>query len=300
MTPMHSSYTVQVPATSANLGPGFDCLGVALALHNTFHFSGAEELRITAAKGLSSAADNLAYQSFRHLFELLGQPIPPIHLEITAKVPLSRGLGSSATAIVGGLLGANAWLANPLTVQELLDIATNLEGHPDNVAPALLGGCCLSVMAGDNVLSVEVPWPEQVLCMVVIPDFTLSTAAARAVLPQTFSRAEAIFNSSRVGLLTLALTLGKPQWLGQALEDCWHQPYRTQLVPGMTEVFAQAQAAGAYGVVLSGAGPTLLALCPPDLCQSIGESMVKTWQELGIVAQALPLAVTQGAMVISS
>jgi len=277
--------SVSVPATSANLGPGFDCLGVALACHNQFMFSPAEQLTIVAP-GLDCSAENLAYQSFARLFQALGLSVPPVRLEITAPIPLARGLGSSATAIVGGLAAANAWLGSPWDQAQLLAEATRIEGHPDNVAPALLGGCQLSLMNEGAVLCAPVPWPETICPVAVIPDFELATAKARAVLPGDFSKADSIFNCTRVGLLMLALSQGRTDWLPLALQDRIHQPYRQTLVPGMADLMALAPSLGAYGLVLSGAGPTLLVLTPPERAEMIGDQLVTRWSEAGITAQA--------------
>lgn len=280
--------SVSVPATSANLGPGFDCLGVALACHNQFVFSPAEHLTIVApgCPTLDCSRDNLAYQSFARLFQTLGLPVPSVHLEITASIPLARGLGSSATAIVGGLAAANAWLGTPWDRAQLLAEATRIEGHPDNVAPALLGGCQLSLITDGGVLCAAVPWPETICPVAVIPDFELSTAQARAVLPGDFSKADSIFNCTRVGLLVLALSQGRTDWLPLALQDRIHQPYRQTLVPGMADLIQQAPTLGAYGLVLSGAGPTLLVLTAPDRAEAIGDQLVTRWAEMGITAQA--------------
>ncbi len=278
---------VTVSATSANLGPGFDCLGVALACYNEFRFASATHLEIRSLTGtpLDTTAENLAYRSFAHLFTVLGQPIPPVRLGIRAVVPLARGLGSSATAIVGGLVAANEWLGQPWDRAELLAAATALEGHPDNVAPALLGGCQLSLVAGE-VVCAAVPWPETVVPVVVVPDFQLSTQAARAVLPRVVSRGDALFNSTRVGLLVLALSQGRTDWLELALQDRLHEPYRQKLVPGLVELAQVAQSQGAYGLVLSGAGPTVLALCAPVLAQQVGGALVEAWAGFGVRAEA--------------
>ncbi|MEB3212391.1 MAG: homoserine kinase, partial [Leptolyngbyaceae bacterium] len=202
-----TSVTIRVPATTANIGPGFDCLGAALSLYNTFEFSTVEdedEAQIVVsgvnAAQVSTDSSNLAYRSFTNLYGAIARPVPSIKLSITLDVPLSRGLGSSATAIVGGLLGANTLAGFPLTIEKLMDLAIAIEGHPDNVVPALLGGCQLTSSAGEGRwLVCDGPWQSTVIPVVAIPEFELSTAEARSALPDTYSREDAIFNTAHLG-----------------------------------------------------------------------------------------------------
>ncbi|MEM9804229.1 MAG: homoserine kinase [Cyanobacteria bacterium P01_D01_bin.56] len=262
---MPQTAQVTVPATTANIGPGFDCLGAALTLYNRFAFTWAETLSISVtgkeADGLSTGPDNLVYESFLALYRAIGQPAPKVHIDIDLHVPLSRGLGSSSTAIVGGLVGANLLAGSPLNSDQLVTLATKLEGHPDNVVPALLGGCRLAVHGDDGSLTIcEIPWHESIIPVVAIPEFELATADARRVLPDGYNRADAIFNTAHLGLLIRALATGDSQWLKQALCDRIHQPYRKTLIPNYDEIHATAIANGASGLVISGAGPTLLAL----------------------------------------
>ncbi len=292
---MPKPLTVRVPATSANLGPGFDCLGVALGRYNSFHFAPAESLLISATgvgcAQLDCSDQNLAYRSFAHCFKERGYPVPAVHLAIETGVPLARGLGSSSTAIVGGVMAAYAWMDEPWTKTDLLSTVVHLEGHPDNVVPALLGGCQLSLIKAETVTTVAIPWPLALTPVVVIPEFMLSTAEARAILPPLVSRADALFNSTRLGLLLLALERGYFDLLPLALQDRLHQPYRAQLIPGMDQLAQVAQAQGAYGLVISGAGPTLLTLCPPDRAEVIRQALVQAWQDQGISAEAMILPV---------
>ncbi|NEQ33422.1 MAG: homoserine kinase [Leptolyngbya sp. SIO4C5] len=295
--------TITVPATTANIGPGFDCLGAALSLYNRFHFSRLEgdgfeiAARGLAAERVSTGADNLAYQSFVQLFHHIERAVPPIRLEIDLAVPLARGLGSSSTAIVGGLLGANAIAGLPLSPSEITALAIAIEGHPDNVVPALVGGCCLAATDSSNGWVIcDVPWHESVKAVVAVPDFQLSTAAARQVLPDSYAKADAIFNTAHLGLLLRGLETGEPSWLTAALRDRIHQPYRQALIPGYEEVHQAAIAAGAYGLVISGAGPTLLALTPDPQTATVAEAMTQTWSQIDISATAHILAIdTSGA-----
>ncbi|MCS6815036.1 MAG: homoserine kinase [Cyanobacteria bacterium] len=316
---MADSIMVTVPATTANIGAGFDCLGAALTLTNQFTFtlmdSSLPELLAIEAIGLEASrvktdAHNLVYRSFAKLFRHIGKPVPPVNIKIELGVPLSRGLGSSATAIVGGLVGANYLAGSPLRETELLHLAIAIEGHPDNVVPALLGGCRLAVATGETWVVCDVPWHESIVPIVAIPEFELSTSEARRALPSHYSRADAIFNAAHVGLLLRGLETGDKNWLRAALDDRIHQPYRKVLIPGFDAVYTAALDAGAYGLVISGAGPTLLALAPGSITATV-ESVLRTaWQTAGItvktmtldiehqgtIAQALPKSASQPAM----
>lgn len=301
-----STVSVKVPATTANIGPGFDCLGAALTLYNQFQFtslSTGENLSISVAGAERSRvvtdATNLVYQAFCKFFESMGKPIPAVQIEIQMDVPLARGLGSSATAIVGGLVGANVLAGSPLTPEQIGQLATEIEGHPDNVVPALMGGCRLAATGIETDWEIcEVPWHESVVPIVAIPNFELSTAEARRVLPSEYSRADAIFNTAHLGLLLRGLQTGNANWLKAALQDKIHQPYRQALIQGYEEVRSQALSAGAYGMVISGAGPTLLALTGRDRAEAVRAAMEQAWTAQGIGVEAKVLQIdTKGAVV---
>ena len=298
--------TVTVPATTANIGPGFDCLGAALTLHNRFKISPlyttVDALKINVAgpeaERVPLDEKNLIYQAFARFYHHLNQTPPPIHIEIELGVPLARGLGSSSTAIVGGLMAANLLAGSPLDQSALIDLAIAIEGHPDNVVPAFRGGCCLAASGTDVdwVIS-DIPWHEAVIPVVAIPNFELSTADARQVLPQSYSRADAIFNTSHLGLLLRGLATAREEWLKAALGGRIHQPYRQTLIPGYEAVCAAAIQSGAYGIVISGAGPTLLALADREDADAIANAMVTTWAESDVQAKAMPLSIDcQGAV----
>lgn len=300
------SITVRVPATTANIGPGFDCLGAALTLYNEFVFrivDAPTSLQITVegvqAEKVSCDATNLVYQAFTQLFEQINQPLPAIALHINMEVPLARGLGSSATAIVGGLVGANVLAGKPLSTAQLAEMATAIEGHPDNVVPALFGGARISATGLDQAWEVaELIWHENITPVIAIPDFELSTTAARAVLPVQYSRADAVFNAAHLGLLLQGLATGNADWLKAALQDKIHQPFRQCLIAGYDAVYQAAIAAGAYGMVISGAGPTLLALCPATTATTVQTAMLKAWRNLNVNATAMVLRLDrQGTMV---
>lgn len=304
---MAATYRVSVPATTANIGPGFDCLGAALTRYNRFLFKSDAtradlQIEVMGEEGDRVATDdsNLVYVAFCRLFEHIQQPIPPLHLQIELEVPLARGLGSSSTAIIGGLLGANAIAGDPLNTTELAQLATRIEGHPDNVVPALLGGCRLSTLneAGEPIIC-EVPWHPSIVPILVIPAFEVSTAQARQVLPTHYSRADAVFTIGHLGLLLQGIAMGRADWLKTAIVDRIHEPYRKTLIHGYEEVTQAGISAGAYGVTISGAGPTLLALGSSAQAAAIAQAMTEAWQQTGIkVVDAVPLKIdTVGATV---
>jgi homoserine kinase len=254
----------RVPATTANLGSGFDILGLALQLYNVFTMTITSEpgWRVSLPPGARFPTDdrNLVFRAARVLFTHVGETPPGLHLSLTMHIPLARGLGSSSSAIVGGLMAANQLTGNTVDRATLLGMAVTLEGHPDNVTPALIGGLTLSYTVEAQHHYVSVPFPDDLALVVAIPDFELSTAQARAVLPAQVNRADAIFNCSRTALFVHALQSRQYALLATAMDDRLHQPYRAALVPGMTTAIAAGYAAGACGVALSGAGPTLLAI----------------------------------------
>lgn len=298
--------TIRVPGTTANLGPGFDCLGAALTLYNQFRFTSLDtdderlKIAVTGSEADRVVTDdsNLSYQAFVKLYEHLGQTPPPVAIDIELGVPLARGLGSSATAIIGGLMGANQLAGEPLSQAEVMQLAIAMEGHPDNVVPALLGGAHLAATQGEEWVICDLPWHPDIVPVIAIPDFELSTAEARKVLPAEYSRADAIFNAAHLGLLLRGLETGNGSWLAAGLDDRIHQPYRKTLISGYDTVRSAALAAGAYGMVISGAGPTLLALSSPDSASEVAAAMTSAWQDLGIMAEARSIEIdTTGASV---
>lgn len=299
-----SPISLIVPATTANLGPGFDCIGAALSLCNTFHFRPTEgETTITVkgreAKGITTDKNNLLYQSFLKFYQTISQDPPTVAIEINLGVPLARGLGSSATAIVGGLVAGNELAGNPLSVTDILNLAIALEGHPDNVVPALLGSCQLCVGEGENWQIAEIPWHSSLVPIVAIPNFELSTEEARSVLPNQYTRSDVIFNASRLGLLLRGLETGNKDWLKLALQDKIHQPYRLELIEGYTEVQQAAIAAGAYNLVISGAGPTLLALTDQSHADAVTLAMKTAWEGMRVQAEVGSLTLDkEGARLI--
>ena len=295
------SVTVTVPATTANLGPGFDCLGAALSLHNQFKFTKLDKsasipveiiVRGKEADKVSTNTSNLVYQSFLQLYQHLKKQPPAIQIEISMQVPLARGLGSSATAIVGGLIGANEIAGKALELNQLRDLAIIIEGHPDNVVPAMLGNCQLSIKNKQGDWSVcQLPWHKELISVVAIPDFELSTEEARKVIPPQISYADAIFNISRLGLLIRGFETAREDWLKVGMDDKLHQPYRKSLIHGYEPVKSAALRAGAYGTVISGAGPTLLSLTNSERAGSVVSAMAEAWETQGIQADVRVLSI---------
>ncbi|MBI2156382.1 MAG: homoserine kinase [Candidatus Rokubacteria bacterium] len=291
---------VTVPATSANLGPGFDALGLALALHNEISAAEADRVSVAiegeGAARLPKSADNVVARGVRLAYEAAGRPFRGCELRCVNRVPTARGLGSSAAAWVGGLVAGNALLGGPLSKDALLALAARAEGHPDNVAAALLGGLTVSCAAGDAVTAIALPVPAALRWVALIPEATSATAEARAVLPASVPRADAVFNVQRVALLLASLQAGRPAALAVALEDRLHQPYRLRLFPWLTAVAAAARAAGALGCVLSGAGPSALAVTAGDAAP-VARAMEAALQRAGLGGTARAFDVdTTGAI----
>lgn len=289
--------TVIVPATSANLGPGFDCLGLSLSLYNRFTVrerSDGQSQTTAVGEGaetLHGTSQNLVLTAAQRLYEAAGRPFPGWDLTIQTEIPLARGLGSSASAVVGGLVAANALLGEPFGPDAILGHATAMEGHPDNVAPALAGGLTVAMEGVDGVLARPLHAAALPGFVLAVPAFELATEVARHALPAVISRQDAVYNIARVTLLTTALATGRLEWLADALGDRLHEPYRRPLVPGMEAVSTAAVAAGAWGVTLSGAGPTLLGWCPPKRDAAVAEAMAAAWKAEGVAAWARPVSV---------
>ena len=253
---------IQIPATSANLGAGFDALGLALTFYNYVEMEECDHIDISSADGAEIPTDehNLIYVSAKDLFEVCGRKLDGLKLRQTNTIPMARGLGSSSACIVAGLIGANTLLGSPLTTDDLVDLAAQIEGHPDNTAPALLGGIVTAVFDGRRVHWVKQEVYTKLKFAAIIPDFELRTEDARACLPKEVSHRDAVYNLSRAALFSASLLTGKFENLRTAVHDKLHQPYRMELIPRCREVFDIAYTHGAYGVYISGAGPTVMAI----------------------------------------
>ena len=260
---------ILVPATSANVGAGFDALGLALSLHNTVTMEEWDKLDIMASDGslVPTGTSNLIYRSAKAVYEQLGKPIKGLRIRQENPIPMARGLGSRSACIVAGILGANALLGNPLTKRQMLTLATSIEGHPDNVAPAMLGGFVSSVFDEGQVFTARKEINEELAFAAFIPNFKLLTEKARAALPKTVDRRDAVYNLSRAALATAAFCDGDYELLRVATKDALHQQYRLPLIPGGERVFEIAWDLGAYAVYISGAGPTIMAVVHRDNCE---------------------------------
>ncbi|MFO7679570.1 MAG: homoserine kinase [Chloroflexota bacterium] len=294
--------TVTIPATSANLGPGFDCLGLALSLYHTVTFTTQTTPGMTIevsgedAHKVFTDERNLVWQCAQFLFERFNRTPPGLHIRQENEIPVGSGLGSSSTAVLAGLFGANALMGEPLSRAEVLQTATDLEGHPDNVAPAVYGGLILGVQETDGLLVEPIAMPL-IKVVVVLPDFHLLTSEARAALPQQHSLKDAIFNTSHIALLIRALQTANYDLLGAAMQDRLHQPYRIPLIPGMANAFTAAKEAGAAAVALSGAGPSLIAFAPAQH-EQIGRAAAAVFAEHGLGSRRWILSVdSQGTAV---
>ncbi|MDO8616106.1 MAG: homoserine kinase [Dehalococcoidia bacterium] len=261
-----NSVTASVPATSANLGPGFDCLGLALDLWASIRLSRVEAPR--ADEPMAS----MALTAARRLFQQTGQRPPQLSAHYSGAIPIARGLGASAVARVGGLLAANALAGEPLDREELLALATDLEGHADNAAPALFGGLQVSVVEGGRVLHTAAPLPAGLWAVLFVPELRMPTRESRRLLPDNLSRGDAVFNAARAALLVAALARGRFDLLDAATQDRLHQPARSQLFPAMFAIFDAAKAAGAHCAYLSGGGSTVCALATANQ-QGIADAM---------------------------
>ncbi|MEB3304364.1 MAG: homoserine kinase [Cyanobacteriota bacterium] len=293
---------VDVPATTANIGPGFDCLGAALDLNNRFELRVVEggvdrfDLLIEGPEGshLRGGPDNLIYRSAQRVWREAG--VEPVGLEARVRlaVPPARGLGSSAAAIVAGLIGANALIGDPLSREKLLELAIAIEGHPDNVVPTLLGGLCLTAKtATPNWRVIRSEWHPSVQAVVAIPGIRLSTAEARRAMPRSIPIADAVTNLGSLTLLLRGLRMGDGDLIRDGMHDRIHEPYRWGLIQGGRDVRQAALDAGAWGCVISGAGPSLLALAAQEQAQEVGQAMELAWHSCGVTSRHAVLGLQQ-------
>jgi homoserine kinase len=291
---------VKVPATTANLGAGFDTFGLALTLYNEFEVEEADGVFIESYpenEFLKKPENNLFIKVVKYLCEAEGKTFHGAKLKQTVNIPVARGLGSSATAIVAGILTGFAVHKKPLTDEEFFKVAYLFEPHPDNLLPAWKGGFITALKTEDKTYYSKIDFPQELKTVVVIPDFELSTELARSVLPKEIPLKDAVFNIQRASLFIRALQEKKFDLLKIAMEDRLHQPYRKSLIPNFDKVVQYAYDSGAVSASLSGAGSTMLALAL-DNFDKIGQAMVSAFSEAGINAKYLVLDVdTEGAKV---
>ncbi len=253
---------LRIPATSANLGAGFDALGLSLNFYNYINIAEADGCHITSLDGSSIPTDenNLIYHTAKTLYDICGKSFSGLAIEQLNNIPMARGLGSSSACIIAGLVGANALMGNPLSQDELVNLSAEIEGHPDNTAPALLGGIVTAVFDGRCVHWVKQEVFTTLKFIVVIPDFELKTEQARACLPKEVSHSDAVYNLSRAALFSASLLTGKYENLRTAVHDKLHQPFRMELIPYAKDIFDIAYVNGAYASYISGAGPAIMTI----------------------------------------
>lgn len=286
---------VRVPASTANLGPGFDVLGLALKLHNVIEVEEAQEGFELRVKGEGKEAlenqgpRNLACRAAQAAFEHLGYRPKGFRFRLENRIPLKRGLGSSGTAVLGGIAGAAKIAGAELSPEEILNLAVKFEGHPDNVTPSLIGGFTASALVEGKVLYARLPFPETLKAVAVIPNLEIPTKRAREALPEQVPLKDAVFNLSRLALMMAGLLTDRLDLLAEGTKDRLHQPYRAALLPGMLEVMEEGLKAGALACFLSGAGSTIMAFVKGD-GEEVNSRMQQLWREgFGIASRSLIL-----------
>lgn len=305
--------TVKVPATTANIGPGFDCLGMALPIYNevtieeTIMPGTGVEINIIDEDNefetlfIPTDENNIVYKAVELLYNSIGQTASELKISIKTRIPIAKGLGSSASVIVGGLIAANQLLGSPADEAALLSIATEVEGHPDNIVPAVLGGFVLSSLEEDgSVVYKKLPWPKEWKITVCIPDYELATEISRSVLPEKVEIADAAFNARRCAMLVDAVYTKDSDLLKLALQDKLHQPYRMKLVPGLKEITEKLKhVENVLGCVLSGAGPAIIIISKGNGLDKIRDIVSQTWHDLNVKSEIKTLEIEeQGALII--
>lgn len=308
--------SVKVPATTANLGAGFDCLGMALPIYNTITIEETVlpgtgiEINVINDENVSNDLilehvpqdeNSIIYKAVELLYNSIGQIPGELKITVQSQIPIARGLGSSASVIVGGLLAANELLGKPADEVALLSIATEVEGHPDNVTPAIVGGLVLSSLEDDGrVIYTKLDWPDEWAITVCVPDFELSTDIARSVLPKEVPMQDAVFNAKRLGMFVQAVNTHDEDLIRIALQDKLHQPYRMKLVPGLEKIADNLKhEEDVLGCVLSGAGPSILIISRKNNLDKIKSIVKDTWDDYNVKVNIMTLPVeNQGAVVI--
>ncbi len=279
---------IRVPASTTNFGSGFDTFGLALDLYNTFEFEPSDGYRVEIegyGQDLPKDETNLLIRVYRRACERFGLEEVPIRLRQLNRVPTTRGLGSSATAIVGGVEICLLVHGKSVSFEEKLKVALEFEPHPDNLVPAFVGGFVICI--DGDVHFVKMEFPEDLKVVLAIPEFELSTEEARSVLKREVTLEDCVFNIRRASLLIYALMERRYDLLSEAVSDRLHQPVRSSLIPGFNEVLRAGYREGAYGVFLSGAGPSVCALCSEDRAEGVGEAMADAFREAGVSAEVI-------------
>ena len=309
--------SVKVPATSANLGPGFDCLGIALPIYNTVTIdetvlpgtgveinilSQDENFDDLIIDHIPTDENSIVYKAVELLYNSIGQTPSELKINIQTQIPVTRGLGSSAAVIVGALIAANHLLGEPADESAILSIATEIEGHPDNVTPAVVGGLVLSSMEDDgSILYRKIDWPEDWAITVCVPDVELATEISRSVLPENVPMQDAVFNTKRMGMLIQAIHTQDEELMKAALTDKLHQPYRAKLVPWMDEINQSIKHDDdIFGCVLSGAGSTVLVISKQNATDRVRNKISEVMTNLNVKADIKTLKVeNDGATIVS-
>lgn len=302
---MSLKVTARIPASTTNLGPGFDVLGLALQLYSTVTLEICGSRSEVVVSGVDvdkipSSPEHIAFQAVETVYQQCGKVQPKgLRLTIANGIPAIRGLGGSGTAILGGLLTANVLCGKPFSRSDILDIASTIEGHPDNVAASLYGGLVISVQEDKHIHTIQLACDPALHVVLAIPEFTLSTQSARNILPKTVDFSDAIYNISRSSLLVACVATGKLDMLSTAMHDKLHQPYRSTLIPGFNDVVEAALSSGALSIALSGAGPTIAAYCLDNM-QEVGNSMQNAFKQHEIPSEILILRTDiEGARLIN-
>lgn len=284
--------SVQVPATIANLGCGFDCFGLALPLYNivtieeTIMPGSGIEINIldNHSDNIPTDKNNIVYKAIELLYNYIGQTPDELRINIKTGIPIARGMGSSASVVVGGLLAANELLGHPADLDVLLSIATEIEGHPDNVTPAFVGGMTISSLEETGSVTYrKIPWPKEWKIIVCVPDFELSTSISRSVLPECVPLADASYNLKRASEFIHSLHTKDEELMKIALSDKLHQPYRMKLVPGLSSIMENLKhTEGVLGCVLAGAGPSIAIITNGANTEEIKEITQNTWNNINV------------------
>lgn len=290
-------FKIKVPASTANVGPGFDIFGLSLSLYNYFTLEESDELIITASgpqndDSLPLDNSNLVFEAIRFFYQHINKPCPNFKIHLDINVPLSSGLGSSSTAIVAGLALANIFEGNIFDKEGLLNLAFQIEGHPDNISAAIFGGFTVSsVTKSNSVMYKKLDWPDEWKILIAHPDFKVSTVEAREILPKTVDLKDAIYNMGMSSMLITSILFKDPDLLQKSLNDKLHQPYRNKLIPGMKDIIDNMETVGAYGSILSGAGPSICVILSENFLDSAKSILKQTWDSYGITCTLYNLSV---------
>ncbi len=307
--------TVKVPATTANIGPGFDCMGMALPIYNTITIEetvlpgSGVQINVMAENDTADEfslehipmdENSIIYKAVELLYNSIGQTPSELKITIHSQIPIARGLGSSASVIVGGLIAANELLGRPADEAALLSIATEVEGHPDNVTPAIVGGLTLTSSEDDgSIVYRKLDWPEEWTLTVCIPEYELATDISRSVLPKEVPMQDAVYNAQRMGMFIHAIHTKDAKLMKLALKDKLHQPYRMKLVPGLEKIAERLKhEENVIGCVLSGAGPSILIISEKNNIDKIKSVVKEVWNDLNVKADIITLPVEKNGAVV--